>query len=87
MKLEEVTAYPVRILLNKKNPWGKTVKVNNIVLSIENYATIASKAELQKLKPAEKYLVIEAIEKVEKTVQPEAPKKTRKKKTTEGSSE
>ena len=79
MKLSEVTSFPVLIRLNKKNPWGKAVKVNNYILSIENDLKISNKKELEKLQPVEKYISIEVVEQEVKVI--EQPKKARKKKT------
>ena len=83
MKISEVTKYPVLVMLNKKNPWGKSVKVNNILISVDQQIKIDSVESLNSLTPVEKYIIIEESKEVSiPEVQEEVKaKKTRKKKT------
>lgn len=54
--------FPVNVSLVAENPFmGNKVKVNNIVVSLGK-TPIYSAVELAKLKPIEKYLVVEKIE-------------------------
>lgn len=54
--------FPVNVSLVAENPFmGNKVKVNNIVVSLGK-TPIYSAVELAKLKPIERYLVVEKIE-------------------------
>ncbi len=75
MKITEITNYPVKVLLNKKNPWGKTIKVNNITISTIEQFLVTNEQELKKLLPIEKYLLFEVVGSIAPL-----PKKSRKSK-------
>jgi hypothetical protein len=62
MKLEEVTKFPVKVTLDKRNPWGESIKVNNILIQVTKETIINSKTELKLLTPIAKYAIFTVIE-------------------------
>jgi len=51
-------AFPVRLMLNKSNPWGESICCNGVVLYTTKETDILTHSDLQKLLPIKKYIVI-----------------------------
>jgi len=58
MTIDEVTNYPVQVLLHQKSPWGESINVSKFTLSKTSPVIITNEEDLKKLKAIEKYLVI-----------------------------
>ena len=80
--------FPVWVSLSSRSPYKTDIKVNNILIGAQK-RKVYSKEELARLKPVEKFLIVEPVEETnvaeDVTVSdeagiPEKIKKTRKKK-------
>lgn len=61
MKYNEIkeSDLPIIARLNTKNPWGKSIKVNNILVTTTSNTKINSKTDFDKLLPIAKYVILE----------------------------
>lgn len=53
--------YPIEVTLLENNPYGKTVKINNINLYTDKSILIYTQEELNKLELLEKYIKIKTV--------------------------
>jgi len=52
-------SFPVKVTLNKINPWGDRISCNSVIIYTNKEVVISSYDELKRLLPIEKYLLIE----------------------------
>ena len=61
MSILNTTNYPVEVQLDIRNPWGPSVKVNNITVYTKSKISITSQEDLKKLIPIERYLLLTVV--------------------------